>query len=84
MNSKVLADLQDLIMTLHRKSDKLKDDEEFRSMWLKKGDRLQNSIRLLTPQEHKELEGAFSEWMRQNFPDAQSTQVLPIFQAKNP
>ena len=82
MNSKqenVLEDTKDLITTLHRKSEELKNNEGLRSMWLAKNDRLQKAIKLLTPDEHKEVEGAFLEWMGQNFPDALRTQNPPVF-----
>lgn len=71
----ILADLQDLITSLAGKATELRDDPEFLAKWTAKNKRLHEEVAQLTPQEVKEVEAKYREWLRRERPDVRLTQI---------
>lgn len=71
--TEVLADLKDLIKTLHDKPKELKSNNDLKAMWIAKRQRVEKAIESMGSQEYKKVEMEYSEWIRQEFPDFQRT-----------
>jgi len=71
----ILSDLKDLIDTLSKKSIELKNDPEFFAKWNAKNKRLHSEAAKLNPQEVKEIESEYREWLKHEHPEIRLTQI---------